>query len=179
MYHYSQVNKNCAFQGCAKIVMRLHTAVTENPGIPITYPTASNFHEYHSDTSPYPPDIPQTTPGSRRCQQTSTDAARHKQTAPDTQRHWKVLLEYIWRCLLASVVLCWHLLLPGDVWGVSVGCLGGVWGMSGGCLEVSEWYSWKSEAIGCVWGVSGFSSLAVWRHNTILAQPWKAWLVFI
>ena len=44
---------------------------------------------------------------------------------------------------------------------------------------LSEWGSWKSEAIGCVWGISGFASLAVWSQNTILAQPWKAWLVFI
>ena len=58
-------------------------------------------------------------------------------------------------------------MLTGDIWG-------GVWGMSGGCLGVSEWYSWKSEALGCVWGVSGFSVLAVWSRNTILAQPGKA-----
>ena len=49
--------------------------------------------------------------------------------------------------------------------------LRGVLGMSGRCLEVSEWYSWKSEAIGCVWQVYGFASLAVWSQNTVLAQP--------
>ena len=45
--------------------------------------------------------------------------------------------------------------------------------MSGGCLGVSEWYSWKSEALGCVGAVSGLSVLAVWSQNTILAQAKK------
>ena len=31
-------------------------------------------------------------------------------------------------CLLVSVVVCWHLLLPGDVWWVCGGCLVGIWG---------------------------------------------------
>ena len=35
-------------------------------------------------------------------------------------------------------------------------------GVSGGCLGVSEWYSWKSEALGCFWWVSGFSVLTLW-----------------
>ena len=40
----------------------------------------------------------------------------------------------------------------------------------------SVWYSWKSEALGCVWGVSGFSVLAVWSQNTSFEKPWKVWL---
>ena len=51
--------------------------------------------------------------------------------------------------------------------------IGDVLGVYGGCLMVSEWYLWKSEALECIWGVSGFSVLAVRNHNTILAQPWK------
>ena len=34
-------------------------------------------------------------------------------------------------CPLASVVVCWHVMFPGDVWG----CLGDVWGVSGGYLS--------------------------------------------
>ena len=34
-----------------------------------------------------------------------------------------MLFEYVWRGLLASVVVCWHLMIPGEVWGVSGGCL--------------------------------------------------------
>ena len=39
-----------------------------------------------------------------------------------------MLFEYVWRCQLASVAVCWHVVFPGDVWGVSGGRLGGVLG---------------------------------------------------
>ena len=61
----------------------------------------------------------------------------------------------------------WRLLACHVPWGY----LGGVWEESEGCLGVSEWYSWKLEALEYVWGVYGFSILAVWSENTILAQP--------
>ena len=45
-----------------------------------------------------------------------------------------MLLEYVWRSRLVSLVVCWHVVFLGhvwgclwDVWGVSVGYLGGVW----------------------------------------------------
>ena len=64
-----------------------------------------------------------------------------------------MLFEYVWQCPLASVVVCWHVMFPGDVWG----CLGDVWGVSGGCLGgvwgISEWYLWKMKALGCAWEV--------------------------
>ena len=95
------------------------------PRYPQTHPSDSDFHECHSDAHQtslrHPPDI-------SREQEMPKDKNRHKQTAPNTERHWKVLFEYIWRCLLASCVVCWHLLLPGDVWWVSGGCLVGIWG---------------------------------------------------
>ena len=37
-----QMRKKWAFPGCAKIVLRLHTARTENPDIPKTPPSASH-----------------------------------------------------------------------------------------------------------------------------------------
>ena len=87
----------------------------------------------------YPPDIPkipprhlQGTQDINRRQQMTTDANRHQQTPTDTLRHWQVLFEYVWRCLLAHVVVCWHLEFPGDVWGLFRGCLGGVWGYMSG-----------------------------------------------
>ena len=102
MSHYGKVIKSCAFQSCAKIVLRLQTAGTENPDTPQTHPSASDFHEYHSDTPRYPPDIPQTPP---RHLQGARDANRQQQTPTDTARCTQT----------ASVVVCWHLLLPGDV----------------------------------------------------------------
>ena len=71
------------------------------------------------------PDIPQT--HSRHLQGTQ-HANRRQQTLPETPKHWQVLFEYVWQCRLASVVVCLHVLFPGYVWEVSVGCLGGVWG---------------------------------------------------
>ena len=137
---YCQVKKNCVFQGFAKIVLWLHTAGTENPDTTQTHPSASNFHEYHSNTPrhlpKHPPDTTQTYPINTRCQKMTTGANRHKQTVADTPRHWQVLFEWVWQCLLAYVVVCWLLVFPGDVWGVSGGCLGDVWGVSGGIRMV-------------------------------------------
>ena len=45
-----------------------------------------------------------------------------------------------------------------------------LWMACGGIkLVILEW-----EAPGCVFGISGFSVLAVWSRNTILAQSRKA-----
>ena len=53
--------KSCAFQGCAEMMLQLHTVRTGIPDTPQTRLSASSFHEYPSDTpqtSPkYPPDI--------------------------------------------------------------------------------------------------------------------------
>ena len=135
-----------------KMGIWLHTPRTENPDTPQTHPSASNFHEYHSDTPGHPPDTPQTHP---RHLQGTQHANRREQTPPDTPGHWQVLFEYVWRCQLASVVVGLHVVFSGDVWRVSLGWMGGVWGY----LGVSEWYSWKSEALGCVWGYLGSQSL--------------------
>ena len=124
--------KKCGFQGCAEIMLRLDTVRT---GIPETLQTclsASSFHEYHSDTPRHPPNTLQTSPGNSRYQQTITDDNRRQQTPPDTLRYRQVLFECVWRCLLAHVVVCWHLEFPGDVWGLFMGCLGGVWGYMSG-----------------------------------------------
>ena len=75
----------------------------------------------------------------------------------------------VWGWLFVSVGVCCRLLaylVSWDVWEVS-GKMPGGW---------SEWYSWKLELLWCGLGVSGFLALAVWSRNTILAQPWKAWL---
>ena len=78
------------------------------PRYPQTHLSASDFHEFHSDTTRRPPDIPQTSvrhpPDISRDQEMPTDNNRHKQTASDTKRHWQVLFEYIWRCLLAFML---------------------------------------------------------------------------
>ena len=120
----------------------------------------------------HPPDTP---PDLSRDHEMPTDDNRRQQTPPDILKQHLSVSWGVWGCLVVSVVVCCFLLASQAPWRG----LGGVWGMSGGFLEVSEWYSWISEALGCFWGVSGFSVLAVWSHNTILAQPWKPWLVFI
>ena len=124
MSQYGQVTKSCAFQGCAKVVLQLHTARMENPDTPRTHSSISDFHEYHLNTHRHPPDIPQTPQDISKEIKMSTDDNKRQQTPPDTLRHWQVLFEYVWRCLLARVVVCWHLEFLGDVWGVSGGYLG-------------------------------------------------------
>ena len=71
-----------------------------------------------------PPNIPLITPW-HLCG--TWHANRHQQTLPKTPRNWQVLFEKVWQCFLASVVVCWHFIFPGDIWG----CLGGPWGVSG------------------------------------------------
>ena len=48
MPQYAQMNKSHAIQGYAKVVFWLHTAKTENPDSPQTYPSTSGCSEYHS-----------------------------------------------------------------------------------------------------------------------------------
>ena len=134
-----------------------HTVRTENPHTPQTHPSASNFYEYHSDILQTPPRQPR---GISKEHNIPTDTNRHKQTQTDTSRHRQVLFEYVWHL---SLGICCRLLachVPRRRLGVSGGCLGGVWG-------ISEWYLWKLEALGCAWGVCGFSVLKVWSKNTI------------
>ena len=154
MSQYEQMNKSHAFQGCSKMVFRLHTARTENPESPQTHPSASVCHEYHSDTPQtpirHPPDTSQPSPVNRninRRRYAQTHIARHTQTAP-------VSVQGCRRCLLAYVVVWWHLGFPGDV----LGCLEDVWRMSGGIwVDIME-----------IWGaricrsIIGFPVLAVW-----------------
>ena len=115
--------KSFAFQDCAWIVILLHTERTENPHTPKTHLSASNFCKYPSDIPQTPPDIPKT---SSWHLQGTQNANRRQQTPPDTQRQCQMLFEYVWQCPLASVVVCWHVMFPGDVWV----CLGDVWGVS-------------------------------------------------
>ena len=165
MSQCGQMRKKWAFPGCAKIVLRLHTARTEKPDTPQTHPSASDFHEYHSDTPRHPPDIPQTP---TKYIQRARDANRRQQTPTDTAIHTQTAPVSVLGFLKPSLCVCWCLLL-------SVGALcslemsWGAWGVlwrAYGCLlvVVLEW-----EALGCVLGISGFSVLAVWSRNTILA----------
>ena len=165
MPQYAQMNKSHAFQGYAKVVFWLHIARTENPDIPQTKPSASNFHEFHSDT----PRTPQTSirhpPDTPRHLQGTQDAIRRQQMPTDTPRHPRTPTGAVWVGLTVSVGACCRLLVFCVHWR----WLGGVWGVSEGCLGVSEWYSEQPEVFGYVWGESGFSVLAVWSQNTTLA----------
>ena len=155
MSQYSRMKTSHAFQGCAKIVLWLYTARTENPDTPQTHLNASDFHEYHSDTPRHQPDIPQTPPNISRGQEMLTDDNRYQQTPPDKLKQHPSVSWGVWGCLFVLVVACCCLLASHAPWRG----LGGVWGMSGGNQGVSEWYSWKSKALSCVWGFLGSQSL--------------------
>ncbi len=134
MPQYGHAKKIVRFRAVPKwCYTQLHTVRTGIPDTPQTRLSASSFHEYPSDTPRQPPNTP---PDISRELKISTDDNRWQQRPTDTLRHWQVLFEYVWRCLLAHFVVCWHLDFPGDVWGLLRGCLCGVWG-------VSEWYSVK------------------------------------
>ena len=95
----------------------------------------------------HPPDIPYSIE-----QQTSTDTNRHRQTYSNSTC----------QCLGVSFGVCWHVAFPGEALGVP-----------GGCLEVSEWHSWKSEALECVWGYLGSHSLQYGAKTLFWHNPKK------
>ena len=138
MSNMSQVQNILLFQGCDKIVLRLHTAGTESPDTPkhirvtpISMNVTQTPPDAHQTTPRHPPDTHQTSPGSRRCQQTTTDTNRQPQTPKDTDKCCLSTSGGVcWR-LLSSVVCC---LLSSALWR----CLVGIWRMSGGYREVSE-----------------------------------------
>ena len=152
MSQYGQLTENRTIQGCAKIVFSLYTARIENPYTPQTYSSASNFHEYHSDTPRHPSDSSQTPPryplgtwNANRQQQMPRNTARLSQTAP---------VSFL-GSLAVSVGVCWHLLACH----VPQRCCGVIRRMFGGCLGEAELNSWKSEAHKCVLGGMGSQSL--------------------
>ena len=76
MPQYGQAKKSCAFQGCAEMMLQLHTVRTGIPDTPQTRLSASSFHEYPSDTPRHPLNTPQTSPWNSRYQQMTTDDNR-------------------------------------------------------------------------------------------------------
>ena len=150
---WSDEKKLCLLELCQNGVLAQYCR-TENPDTPQKHPSTSDFHEYHSDTPRLPSDIPQTsgrhTPDISREYDMQTDDNRGQLTPPD-------ILKQRCQCPGVSGGVCSRLLACCVPWR----CLGCVCGMSGGCLGVYEWHSWKSEALGCVWGVSAFSVLTL------------------
>ena len=132
MSNMSQVRTILSFQGCDKIVLRLHTAGTEKQDTPkhIRLPPISlNITQTPPDThqtSPrHPPDI-------YREREMPTDNNRRHQTKTDSPRHPKTLNGC---CVSTNSGVCWRLFLSVGIscsLGMSRGCLGGVWGVSGG-----------------------------------------------
>ena len=74
------------------------------------------------------------------------------------RRVW--VFEYVWWCLLVSVV-----------YGIVFGCLER-------CLGVSMWYLGTCglicDVFGCIWGLSPFGIESGWSQPIILAEHWKA-----
>ena len=106
------------------------------PWIPLIYPQT-------------PPDITQTPP--RHIQGTG-HANRQPQTPIDTTRHSQTAPVSVLGCLAVSVGVCWHVVFPGDIWGVSLGCLGGVGGYLSG-----NFGNWRRLDV--FWGYLGSQSL--------------------
>ena len=121
----SQVQNILLFQGCGKMVLRLHAAGTESPDtlkhirVPLISMNVTQMHTRH------PSDTHQISPGSRRCQKTTTDTNRQPQTPKDTEKC----------CLSTSGGVCWRLVSSVGIscsLEMSGGCLGDVWWVSGG-----------------------------------------------
>ena len=136
MSQCGQMRKKWAFLGCAKIVLRLHTARTEMPDTPQTHPSASDVQEYPSDTPRHPPNIPQTP---TRYLQGAREANRRQQTPTDTARHTQTTPVSVLGCLRLSLCVCWRLLLSVGAlcslkisWGCMRGVVEGIWGYLNG-----------------------------------------------
>ena len=180
MPQYAQMNKSHAIQGYAKVVFWLHTAKTENPDSPQTYPSTSGCSEYHPYTPKHPSDTPQTPPShlqwtqnTNRRQQAPTDTVRPTQTAPVGVRG----------CLGVSVGICCRLMASWVPWrclGVSDGCLGGsggiwvefmeIWG-AGLCLGdiwvLSPCNMEPKHYLGIALKGLTFVHLSILRHHSI------------
>ena len=146
----SQVQTILLFQGCDKIVLRLHTAGTENPDNPkhIRAPSIS------MNTIQIPPDTHQTSPRHpldiSREQEMSTDDNRHHQLYSNSTCQCLLVSGAVCLCLLLTVLVWWHLLLPGDVLWVSGGCLVGIWGYLNDIHG-----NWRhSDVFGGIWALS-------------------------
>ena len=105
MSQYAQMNKSHAIQGYAKVVFWLHTAKTENPDSPQTYPSTSGCSEYHSYTPKHPTNTPQTPPSESSEHKIPTDDNRHRQTNSNGTG----------RCPRVSGGVCWHLLSSNGI----------------------------------------------------------------
>ena len=119
----------------------------------------------------HPPGI---TPDTSQTSQETRYANRRQQTPTDTKSQPQTPQDTDGCCLSMFGGVFWHLLVSLVSWGVSGGCLGcesDVW-------EVSEGIWVVFMEIGCARMCFGFSPFAVWSHNTILAQTWKAPLFF-
>ena len=102
------------------------------PRYPRTHPSAFDFHEYHSDTPRYPPDIPQTP---TRHLQGAGEANRRQQKTSDTNRQPQTPEDTDKCCLSTSGGVCSRLLSFVGIscsLEMSGGCLGDVWWLSGG-----------------------------------------------
>ena len=82
------------------------------------------------DTPRYPTETPQTfdrhTPDISREHDMQTAHNKCQQTPPDILKQHRSMSWGVWRCLLTSVDVCWHVLFPGETLGVSGECVGGV-----------------------------------------------------
>ena len=134
MSNMSQVQTILLFQGCDKIVLRLHTAGTESPDTPkhIRVPPIS------MNIIQIPPDTHQTSPRHpldiSREQEMPTDNNRRQQTPPYVLKQHLSVSSGVWGCLFVSGCVCFCLFASPAPWR----CLVGVWDMSS-CFLGGVW----------------------------------------
>ena len=107
------------------------------------------------------PDTHQISPGNMKCQKTTTDAKKHCQTFSKSTCQFLGVFGSVCWCLLVSVGMSCSTEMP--------------WGYQGNVLSVSGGSWVEFMEIGgpqMCFGGYGFSILAVWSENTILAQSW-------
>ena len=133
MSQYDQVKKmSCLLGKCQNGVSALYCKEWEpryppNTSKRLWYPLKPLRHPQTPPDIPqtphrHPTDTPHTSPGNTTCQQTTTDANGHRQTYSSSTC----------QCIGVSGSVCWHVLFPGETFGVSGGCVGGVWGYLSG-----------------------------------------------
>ena len=102
-------------QGLRTQIPPKHTRVP-----PISMNTTQIPQDTHQTSLRHPPDLS----GEHDM---PTDNNRRQQTPPDLLKQHLSVSWGVRGCLFVSVVVCWHLMLSGEVWRVSGGYLVGVW----------------------------------------------------
>ena len=115
-------------------------------------PISMNTTQITPDTSQTPPRHPPDIPREHEMPTDNNDAKKHCQ-----KQHLSVSWG-LWRCLLASVGICWHAMFHRDAVGLSGECLEGVWGKL-------SWIHGNRRPTNVFWGVWVLNPCSMeWKH---------------